>query len=667
MKKREFKYILRFTLDTETWKDRAEALLRYCEKAKIDDVLFFTNCEELNNGHSTMKDLDYWLEGIAGMKKLLADIGVTTSLHSWTTVGHGDRGGRILKPGQNFETMVDMHGTKAKFVACFLSPEWQESISMVFARLAELKPAMIWVEDDCRFHNHDPLDWGGCFCDLHMKEFSEIAGKTLTREEFAKGVTAKEPHPYRTIWLDHCCKTNIATNRMMAKAVHAVSPETAVAVMTSFPETHCAEGRDWNGLFDALSDGYRTADRVGLVGYREISTQEYAWGYSTLARQLASIIPDEVEILPEIENFVYSYFTKSQAYTKMQLESSSVIGAAGITMNLFEFNGNGVMPNHDYLDVLSESKPRVSAFMENSKRVNKQSGVKVLFDTKSSYTLHNKKEGKMEGLQPDEEYFWTAYLDAMGISNVPSESRENSGAIAISGQYFRNLKEEEIATLLENNVCLLEGEAVFTLYDMELGHLLGIESAKVHKDDSGFASYETYEGNLCGIKNPKIRAQSWLGDFVEVKYSKTPRVLTKVHTYTRAIVAAGMCAVNERTFILPYIPLHHNASLFMPHRQQLIQEFLCKVAPKHFTSVLNKAYVYCIWSKVNENVHTFALANLSSDPHTSVEIRAPWLKGKKIMLTGVYDHAELISFDGDVLKVKIDVPHMSTRMIKIEV
>ena len=47
---------------------------------------------------------------------------------------------------------------------------------------ATVKPNMVWVEDDFRFHNHAPLEWGGCFCDLHIAEFSKRAGRELSRE-----------------------------------------------------------------------------------------------------------------------------------------------------------------------------------------------------------------------------------------------------------------------------------------------------------------------------------------------------------------------------------------------------------------------------------------------------------------------------------------------------
>jgi hypothetical protein len=65
--------------------------------------------------------------------------------------------------------MVDVYGTKSNAVACPLCPNFREYISNLFAYYArEIEPDTIWVEDDFRLHNHLPLEWGGCFCDLHI-------------------------------------------------------------------------------------------------------------------------------------------------------------------------------------------------------------------------------------------------------------------------------------------------------------------------------------------------------------------------------------------------------------------------------------------------------------------------------------------------------------------
>ena len=51
---------------------------------------------------------------------------------------------------------------------CNMDEAWQDYFVKLYARYAAFRPNILWVEDDFRLHNHDPLLWGGCFCPAHM-------------------------------------------------------------------------------------------------------------------------------------------------------------------------------------------------------------------------------------------------------------------------------------------------------------------------------------------------------------------------------------------------------------------------------------------------------------------------------------------------------------------
>ena len=60
-----YRYSLRFALDPETdTEQRIEALPGFCEKAKIDDVMFFIGAEDLNCGHITAEESVPYMEAI---------------------------------------------------------------------------------------------------------------------------------------------------------------------------------------------------------------------------------------------------------------------------------------------------------------------------------------------------------------------------------------------------------------------------------------------------------------------------------------------------------------------------------------------------------------------------------------------------------------------------
>lgn len=176
----KYMYSLRFGLCPGFMeKEKFRELEAFCEAAKINDVQFFLNMEEVNNGHLTPNETKPWLDMIASFIPRLRGHGIQVSLNPWITTLHTDRG-RKLKPGQNFTTMVDYKGNQADAVACPLCPEFQKYIHGAYQSYAKLGFDVIWVEDDFRIHNHAP--WNG-----------EAASVNCTRKNLRNGSAESTP------------------------------------------------------------------------------------------------------------------------------------------------------------------------------------------------------------------------------------------------------------------------------------------------------------------------------------------------------------------------------------------------------------------------------------------------------------------------------------------
>lgn len=190
----EFVYSLRLAICPDFHPEEKFAdVIEFCKKANINDVQFFVNMEEINQGHLTLEETKVWLDMIREFKPKLEAEGITVSLNPWTTILHGDRG-RVLKEGQNFRLMVDPNGKQSEVTPCPLDENFHKYLREIYGAYAELGFNVIWLEDDCRLHNHHPLEWGGCFCEAHRKEFSRRIGKNVTIEEFVEGVLKEENH-----------------------------------------------------------------------------------------------------------------------------------------------------------------------------------------------------------------------------------------------------------------------------------------------------------------------------------------------------------------------------------------------------------------------------------------------------------------------------------------
>lgn len=144
-------------------------------------------------------------------------------------------------------------------------------ITAIYAEYAKLKPKELWLEDDFRHYNHTPIKLA-CFCDRHMALYSEMLEKPISREAFvAKMLQPGEPTPERIVYLSVARAEMKRVAAKIAAAVHQVSPATRLGLMSSFPEWHAVEGRDWDGLLDNLADGHPRVSRPHLPAYNEIS------------------------------------------------------------------------------------------------------------------------------------------------------------------------------------------------------------------------------------------------------------------------------------------------------------------------------------------------------------------------------------------------------------
>lgn len=577
-----YQYILRYCVAPGFHEEEAVSrLLEFCLSAKIDDVMFHINCEQLNQGHISVEQTKPWLETIQRAGGKLAEIGVKTSLNPWITTLHADRG-RTLWDFNNFGTMADPQGQKAAAVACPADPEFQKYLCEMYAYYASIKPDTVWVEDDFRLHNHAPLEWGGCFCDRHMRLYSERAGKALTREEFVKGILAPgEPHPYRKIWLDVSREKMRGLAEKIGAAVHAVSPETKVGLMSSCPNVHCAEGRDWNGILRGLAGENAPVSRPHLPSYQDATMAQYLWNFCAHSCQTVANCPPGTLIYPELEGFPHGTFVKSRAMVSAQLLTSVLLPADGMTLNLFDMMGDVIIGEYGYDKVLAHVKPILDRITALGLKNMRRKGVCVPICEKASYSLRTRKGDCMEELYPDEG-FWFSLLSAFGIPCHYVKTADLSGEIAaVSGQYFRSLSADEIKKLFARNFVLLDGEAANTLFEMGLGELALITACERQTGDAGPAIYHQAVNGIeyAGIPEARVGVGE---SYFNIQYGENPYLITEAKNYMGKTAGNGIVLTGSNCLVFPFSSPDRMPAVYLTpvHRDILFGVIAaCKAAP----------------------------------------------------------------------------------------
>ena len=583
-----FIYTLRYMLDPRAnTPTKDEKLIEFVKKGKIDDVAFFINGEELNHSHLTKAETQLWLDAIKPLQKKLSEIGVTTSLNPWTTIMHSDRGYQV-NPEIGFNTFVDLDGNKAQDMACPADPTWRKYLANTYAQYASIHPRRLWLEDDFRHYNHSPLKLM-CFCDYHMQLYNEKLGKKETRAEFVKKMLQPgKPTKERQVYLDQARQEMIETEHIIEQAVHKVSPETDLAQMTSYPDWHALEGRDWDNLFKAQAGkGHPKVARPHLPAYNEVAPLQYGRYFEEYTRITAAFLGEDAELYPELESYMYSPLIKSTAFTAFQIITSALIGSQGILLNLFDMMGNGINDSWHYAEMLAQIKPFVNQLLENRLPIDHLRGIKVLVDQDSSYYLQTKTGKNVEELLPHEKN-WASLLGAFGFATtilpISKKTSLKNEVVAISGQLLRNLTNAQVTELVKNNFVLLDGESVQVLLDRKLGNLLHIEKAEWHPVRSNYQVFEQADGQTVdGVKSPRITMLQQTGNYLKIDYQAQSSVKVWSFAYNAVDEKLGnvMAVIDQHIVVLPMDQdLRYGwESQFTTYKQGLLQQILDSVKP----------------------------------------------------------------------------------------
>lgn len=635
--KNHYVYSLRIGISPDFYPEEKFAiLLDFCARAKIDDIQFFINMEELNQGHLTVEDTKQWLAMLARFKPQAEQRGYTVSLNPWTTLLHEDRG-RTLLPEQHFTAMADLNGKRAQAVACPLDETFRKYLSEIFRLYAEMNFHVIWLEDDFRLHNHPPLEWGGCFCELHRREFSKRAGRELSLSELAEGFSKQgNPPPARKIWLDTAGDTMSGLAELLGDAVHRVSPQTRMGLMSSGPESHCVEGRDWERILKGIAGPNKPLNRPHLPAYNDVSSIRYAAHFQRFPRLTAAMTKGLAELWPEVENFPHSRFSKSHRFMTLQLESTLSLCAGGSTLNIFDMIGNGVNPTQGYDKALSRIKPYLNGVTGLSFSPDQEQGVYVLYSSRSSYTIHSTGEKTPDAIRP-RETFWAEFLAVLGVAYRYCDDPSLSGKlVAVSGQYFRNLTPEQMERLFAENTLLLDGEAAFVLYDMGLGHLAHIASAEWYPVNTGKHSYEQVtDGRLYqDLPEARLSAQTCNSrveptDYLRIHYDTDDReTITRMKAPDGGDVGNGMVCFENKLFLLPYGHMAFQYDgLLNPIRQEILQSRIA-LAPEDARPVMIRDCPYVTVNHFSQKEReALLLTNYSNDGYSAPVLSLPFSAG----------------------------------------
>ncbi len=485
--------MLRRTLIPWKFEETIREALDYARHNGINEIIWKIDTEEFSHGLPTPELIRTYLPWLSSSRELLAAEGIAMSINPWASLNHGDRGRDMTGVFPDMHWFTDSRGVACKSTACPLCPRWQEYFREIYRLYASTRPAILWVEDDFRMQFHQPAAVG-CFCDLHLRTFSERTGREWPREELVRAILAPgQPDPARREWLDFLSEHNVEFAASLERAVHGISPETRIGLMHGMPCGFSFEGRRWKALTRAFSGPLEVVTRPGMGNYSEGRPTSILDGINSV-RQTAAMLGPDARLCPELENWNYSEFNKSARYTFLQLAASFMTGAREITLNLHDHLGTPVAENPSYGQMLRANR----AFFD---------GIADSFGTEGAREhgvrlIHHDDESRAKHLAPGSDFpdlltYEQEWGFALQLSGVPITYRE-APVTAVTGQTVRALAPSAVEKLLSGGL-LLDGSAAWALLELGYGELIGIaRAAWRNKNDQPLSAELLADGEFGG-------------------------------------------------------------------------------------------------------------------------------------------------------------------------
>lgn len=654
MKTTSFLHCLRAQIYPDEYADeRINSITQFCLRYGIQNVILIFNGEEFNVGHITKEELKPWMDVMKQAKKRFLEAGLTFSLNPWMEIGHVDRG-RTLQPGQHFQTMVDRNGKACTMVACPSDPEWKKYyLDLLAYYVKELEPDVLWIEDDFRLHNHDPLDWGGCFCPIHMEQFSKALGKVESRETFVKNLSAREPSPERAAWLDVSWKTMDGLAKDIAKTVASLGVKTHIGLMSSTPWQHAMEARDWATLHqDLCYDGVKI-DRIHLPAYREMGSKAYYFDFNRISVVNRSFIGDDCAIYPELENSSYCLFSKDAKFVQFQVEGALPLGLSGMTYNIFESTGNGAQEQFHYGEAIQDITPYLNAVMGLHLLPSQMRGLIFPLDEHTVY--HRHKEGFLSLIPTD--FDPVGYFSSLGYSYQVSKNKSFLGqTIVLTGDNVWNFSEEELKRLFAENFVIVDGGAVLALQERGLLSLIHAVSASNEGQCRMHATLEMgEEGPYHNFHHYRVCAQRRAGDYVQIKYDKDVSVASGLYDPRMNRNGNGVAYDGNHFYVYPYIVQgNDDTAFFFSLRVGLWEKHMLSQVKTPIAYSANEGVYAYLYEQRNRYVLFFTNANYSRFENVSFMLRnVPFTSITWIKRDGT---EEKIPFHQENDSITLDIP-----------
>ena len=501
---------------------RLEELVRFSHEAGIDSVQFFVNTFRHSyyvlppDVESQQVWIDWMCEVVA--PRIRAEgFGFELNFQQLLGATTSNTDLRSLYKWKQF--MVDHYGKTSQGSPCPEDPVYRADMAKMLRGWAATKPDILWIDDDFRLHNHSTAGMF-CYCPLHLKKFAALAGKDFTREEILEAVlTPGAPSAFRNQWLDFLGDGMAEFALWIREQVHAESPETRVALMTSGTGIHSLEGRDWKKVLGNFAGKFKPLIRptFGLYTGTTSPPKVASAGYTSIISQVQvveqSLGENNCDFAPELENTRYTTWAKSVAHSTHSLILGQLMGLPMVTAAVNDLDGSPLTEEPTTVPLFRNARPRMEAIAALNLKSWPIHGLVCLSDKDVARKTQLSEKADYYDMAPGSHL--ESVLAQMGIPlnyKTAANAAASGEVVLLEAGTVWNANDDELQKILSGATLLTSGAARM-IAERGFGDLLGVKVN--HHRTQGIQSEEYLDGRLPGVT--KIRVPHRGADWDEVE------------------------------------------------------------------------------------------------------------------------------------------------------
>jgi len=545
-------------------------------------------------------------ENILFLKKRLANYDVEIGWECSATLKQG--------PGVPYQNLTGLDGRISDISFCPMDLDFREVFSNNISTVVRIaRPFMVSIEDDYTL-SHAGL---GCFCPLHLAEFSRRQNHLYSREDLMEIFSAKSEQSIvlRRAWADLCRDTLVDLANLIRTKIDNIAPATRVLLCQP-------------GAADIYGDFTKDVTRA-FAGKTKPAVRLYGtdYGYDNAERIPEMIfhalhgsqhLPSDFELYHESDTFPHTRFFMSASKINSLITAAFAYGLDDCRYHPIQ-NTDNLLEDKGYAEIFKKQRKRYNILKEEVRDC-KVDGCEVMYDPYEHIA-------DAYGKGSFRRYAWANITGRLGIPHTSQGGKVKM----VSGNTVELMSDSEIKKLLTGSV-FLDGRAAFILSKKGFNDLIGADVRPGGKPTFLYeglrnnASFENIKGKLMYNFLIFIVATEG-GSYVELKPLEGSKIITDFIDGEEKAVTPGMITFENklggRVAVTAFELTNNSSSALINYKKkeimrQTIEWLGNEPLPVYVKDLPN---MFCIFNRSMSNRYAIiVITSLCSDRFESIPI-----------------------------------------------